>query len=38
MFTVNISAGMLFGLGIFTGLIVGVIGLCIVAVTMSKKK
>jgi len=38
MYTVTLSAGAVFFLGALTGLIVGAIGLVIVAVTMSKKK
>jgi len=38
MYTVTFSAGAVFILGVVTGLVVGAIGLVIVAVAMSKKK
>ena len=38
MVTLNLSATAIFVFGLATGLILGVVGLCIVAVMMSKKK
>ena len=38
MVTLNLSAGAVFSMGIFVGIIVCVVGLSIVAYAMSKKK
>lgn len=38
MTTITISAGAMFALGVATGIIAGVVGLCIIAFFASKKK
>lgn len=37
MYTVTFSAGALFGLGVLTGLVLGVAILCVIAVAANKK-
>lgn len=37
MFTFNISAGAMFGIGIVVGIIVGVVSLAVVAILVSNK-
>lgn len=38
MYTVTFSAGGVFAAGIFTGLIIGAVGLVILALSLNKKK
>ena len=37
MFTFELSAGVIFGFGIFTGIVVSVIGLIVTAIIVDKK-
>lgn len=38
MFTLNLSAGAVFALGVTVGIIVGIVSLAVVALVISKKK